>query len=279
MSGMDDFVDVLVTKDGEKVAGGRYKLPVTFGRMAQSSVRLGYSPPDKTVSRVHAQVEAGKGQLRLTDCSANGTVYQGRLMKNGESVSLSDDDSFQVREYLVKVTRAKHDPSVRTALEAHVFVRGLPSESPIPIGEMMALCVKTAKGIRFDQAPATPDLNIQDIAVRYRLQGEELFAGLCSIHDVAYLLAAQDQKAVSITRNRGPVTESRTVVKAHDVVHFDDIRIDLHAPGEHSLMCSNPKCELLNPYNPNVNCRFCGFHLVSARTRLAVAKNRRQKSQ
>lgn len=277
MSGMDDFVDVVVTRDGQKVAGGRYKLPMTFGRMAQSSVRLGHSPPDKTISRVHAQLEAGKDRLKLTDSSSNGTLYKGRLMKNGESVALADDDSFQVREYLIKVTRAKHDPTVRTTLEAHVFVRGLPSESPIPIGEMMALCVKTAKGIRFDQAPATADLNIQDIAVRYRLQGEELFAGLCSIHDVAYLLTSPDQQAVSIMRNRAPVTDSRTIVKNHDVIHFDDtIRIDLHAPGEHSLMCSNPKCELLNPYNPNINCRFCGFHLVSARTRLALAKHRRQ---
>jgi hypothetical protein len=274
MSGMDDFVDVLVTRDGKKIAAGRYKLPVTFGRMAQSSVRLGHSPPDdpdKTISRVHAQIEAGNGRLQLTDCSSNGTLYKGRLMKNGETVPLADDDSFNVRDYLIKVTRAKHDPNARTTLEAHFFVRDLPSDSPIAIGEMMVFCVKTAKGIRFDQAPATSDLNIQDIAVRYRLQGDEFFAAIYSIRDVAYL-EVEHEAPVAITRNKGPVTSEQVILKPHDVIQFGDVRIDLHAPGEKSLICTNAACRLLNPYNNTVNCRFCGFHLAGAHTRYALVK-------
>lgn len=270
MTGMDDFVDILVTRDGEKVASGRYKLPVSFGRMAQSSVRLGHAPPDKTISRVHAQIDAGKGKLQLTDTSANGTRYRGQLMRNGESVALSDDDTFEIREYVIKVKRAKHDPSIRTTLEARVFVRGLPGDAPLPIGEMMVLCVKTQKGIRFDQAPTTGDLNVQDIAVRYRLQGDQFFAALYSIRDIAYLEIG-DEPPVKITRNKAEVTE-RVVLKPHDVVQIGDIRIDLHAPGEKSLMCPNPSCQLLNPYDPTVNCRFCGFHLAGGHTRLATAK-------
>jgi FHA domain-containing protein len=274
MTGMDDFINVQVARDGHPVASGRYKLPVTFGRMAQSSVQLGQSPADKTISRIHAQIDAKGGRLTLTDRSANGTLFHGRLLTNGEVVDLGEKDSFEIRGYKIQVSRAKRDPSAVTVLEGHIYARGRLAGKPIQLGEMMAMSVRARGGIRFELVPTTGEPNLQDITVRYRLDGEELLAAMIGRPQgsLLFVMPVSGQPA-EIKLNRKPVKGNKISIQARDVIEINDIRIELHAPGERSLVCTNRACELLNPYNLHVNCRFCGFKLVGAETRLASGKS------
>ena len=71
MTDMEDFVDIRVTRAGREIASGRYKVPVTFGRMAQNSIPLGDDPYDNTVSRIHAQIDRVAGRLRLLPTGAS----------------------------------------------------------------------------------------------------------------------------------------------------------------------------------------------------------------
>jgi hypothetical protein len=56
MSDMEDFIDVKVTRRGQEVAEGCFKLPVTIGRGEHNSVRIGHSPQDMTISRTQRKI-------------------------------------------------------------------------------------------------------------------------------------------------------------------------------------------------------------------------------
>jgi pSer/pThr/pTyr-binding forkhead associated (FHA) protein len=270
MSDMEDFVDVVVTRDGREISSGCFKLPITIGRMAQNSIPLGSTPPDKTISRVHAQIERVGNRLRLVDRSANGTNYRGRLLKGGDAVDLEDRDNFEIRGYEINVARAEHDPAIPVLFEAHILVDETLRGKPLLIGQMIMLCVKTKDSIRFDQAPVAAAQE-HSILTRHRLDGESVFAVAARIEGQGMLLtlAAQDRPAMML--NRRLVTEPTLKLYPRDVIEIGKVRIELYPPGEKSLKCPNPSCQLLNVYNPHANCRFCSTRLVEGVTRIASA--------
>ena len=266
MTGMDDFIDVTVTRDGREIAAGRYRLPVTFGRVVQNPIRIGVDPLDESVSRTHAAVELTGGRLRLTDRSMNGTLYNGKMLKNGETADLRDNDGFQIRDYQIRVARAKRDPNIPVLFQARVSIRGRPFKDEIAIGEMMLLCVRIPKGLRLEPVPTGPTTNYQSLVARYRLNAETLFAAIIVIEEQGYFVRLASADDLQITRNRAPIVEEKTRLNSLDVIQIADVRIELHAPGQKSLKCINPKCELLHPHEPHGNCRWCGFKLVGAAT-------------
>lgn len=267
MSAMDDYVDVTVTRGGGQVASGRYKLPVTFGRLAQNPVRLGAEPPDKSVSRTHASVELVGGQLRLIDRSTNGTLHAGRLLHNGETADLSDDDRFQIRDYEIHITRARRDPSIPVSFAARVSVRGEVLREDLSIGEMMVLCVESSEGqLLLEPVPTTGDTKLETFVARYRLNGETLLAAIIAREGQGVLQRFASTEGPQMRLNRDPVTGSRIKLKPLDVVEIGDARIELLRPGEKGLVCSNSSCQLLNEYKPLENCRWCGHKLVHGTT-------------
>jgi pSer/pThr/pTyr-binding forkhead associated (FHA) protein len=273
MSDMDDFVDVTVTRRGKQISTGCYKMPVTIGRGEHNSVRIGHAPQDKTISRTHALIQrAGKG-LQLIDKSANGTIYLGERIR--QTVELRSPDHFEIFEFKVNVSKAKHDPSIPVIFEAQVLVDGYIKGQPFLIGEMLLLCFKTHQGYRFDQVPMQADL--QTIFSRHRIEAEHVFAAVASDHGAGVLVTTPIDDGPKILVNRQSVREASVPLFARDVIEIENIRIELYEPGEKSLKCSNPSCQLLNPYVLNGNCRFCSFGLVGAVTRVAVAPSKPNK--
>jgi hypothetical protein len=240
-------------------------LPVSIGRGEHNSVRIGHSPQDKTISRTHAVIQQAGDRLQLLDRSSNGTTYRGERIKQGKTVGLQAVDSFEIFEFKISLSRAKHDPSIPVLFEAHVLVDGQMKGRPFLIGEMLLLCFKTSKGYRFDQIPAQADF--QAIFTRHRLQDEQLFAAVGSDEGEGVFAMIEHQPKIMI--NRQVVVEPTSPLHPRDVIEIGNIRIELYPPGEKSLKCSNPSCQLLNPYDLNGNCRFCSFALVGAVTRLA----------
>jgi FHA domain-containing protein len=265
MSDMDDFVDVIVSRGGKQVLTGCYKLPVSVGRGEHNAIRIGHDPQDKTVSRTHAIIQRdGKG-LRLLDKSANGTIYRGARIK--QIVNLGTTDHFEIFDFDITVAKARHDPSIPTIFEAHVLVDGYMKGNPLQIGEMMLLCFRRGKGYRFEQIPVRA--NFESIWPNYRIDDEHAFAAIVSDHGAGHLVTAEGDKRSAILLNKQPVPESSVVLHPRDVIEIKNIRIELYPPGENSLKCSNPACQLLNPYILTSNCRFCSFGLVGAVTRAA----------
>jgi hypothetical protein len=272
MSDMDDFVDVTVTRRGSEISTGCYKMPVTIGRGEHNSVRIGHAPQDKTISRTHAIIQRDGRALQLIDNSANGTIYRGARMKRGRAVDLGTSGHFQIFEFSLKAAKARHDPSIPIVFEAHVLVDGYVKGKPFLIGEMLLLCFKTGQGYRFDQVPAQAEF--QTIFSRHRIEAEHVFAAIASDHGKGLLATEGIEGQPRILVNRQPVRESSTRLYPRDVVEIENIRIELYPPGEKSLKCSNPSCQLLNPYILTGNCHYCSFGLVGAVTRVATATSK-----
>src|SRR5215475_10515926 len=174
MSDMDDFVDVSVARKGRQISTGRYQMPVTIGRGEHNAVRIGHNPPDKTISRTHAMIERSGRSLQLVDKSANGIIYRGERIRQGDVVPLGASDHFDIFEFEISVEKVRHNPLIPVIFEAHVLVDGVMKGKPFLIGEMLLLCFKTNQGYRFDHAPTEVDL--QAIFSRHRIDAEHLFA-------------------------------------------------------------------------------------------------------
>jgi FHA domain-containing protein len=267
MKPMDDYIDVTVVHDGREVANGRYKLPFMIGRAAgQNSIRVGES--DKSISGTHARVEAAGSVLRLTDLSLNGTTYRDRRLNRGEAVELHDGEAFGVRDYLVRVKRAKSNPNIPTVFDAQIYENGVPRILQ-PIGEMFLLFVRTRKGVWFDPIPASKNTDFDLIVGTHKLAGELPFAVLAAGRGGGILLLQRAEKLPNVLLNRRPLASAETPLSPLDVIQVGDARIELLVAGERSLKCSNASCELLNPYDHRGFCRFCGFRLVEAETRMS----------
>jgi hypothetical protein len=268
MSDMDDFVDVSVTLKGRQISAGRYQVPVTIGRGEHNAVRIGHDPQVATISRTHVSIQRQGDGLQLVDNSVNGTIYRGERMRQGTVVQLGASDHFNIFEFEISVAKARYNPAIPVILEAHVLVDGVMKGKPFLIGEMLLLCFKTNGGYRFDQAPRQADF--QAIFSRHRIDAEHLFAAIAADDYGKGLLATQlPAERPAMTINRHLVVQQYMAIEPRTVIEMDNIRIELYPPGEHSLKCSNPSCQLLNPYDLNGNCIYCSFGLVGAVTRLA----------
>lgn len=260
---MDDFVDVEMIKDGNR-SQGRHKLPLKIGRGTGNSIRIGHEPNDQTVSRVHTVIELNDGRLQIIDRSTNGTLYNGRMMKTGEALAFNDGDSFEVRGHRFRVARAKRDPSIPVAFYAGIVIGG--EQKLFPIGETLLLCVKSSNGIRFEEAPMTSGTNFQDIIGRQRL-GENLIAVIHAGGKLGIVKSAADSSSSIIVNNHTQVKSGMQVeLRPLDVVNVGGVPVDILLPDMKASRCHNHTCQLLNPYDPHGNCRWCGHRLVEGVT-------------
>lgn len=269
MSAMDDFVDVTVSRGGRQVTAGCYRLPVSVGRGEHNAIRIGHDPQDKTISRTHAIIQRDGSGLRLVDKSANGTIYRGARIRQGNSTALGTTDHFEIFDFSITVAKARHDPSIPIIFEVHVLVDGYMKGKPFLIGEMMLLCFRQGKRYRFEQIPVRAEF--ETILSSHRIDDEHAFAVIFGHQGAGALWMRPGESRPAIRVNRQPVRESRIVLHPRDVVELQNIRLELYPPGQSSLKCSNPACQLLNPYDLTGHCRFCSFGLVGAVTRVASA--------
>jgi pSer/pThr/pTyr-binding forkhead associated (FHA) protein len=225
MSDMEDFIDVRVTRRGSEIAEGCYKLPVTIGRGEHNSIRIGHSPQDMTISRTHAIIQRAAGGLLLVDKSANGTVYRGKRIRQGNAILLGVADSFEIFDFKVSIGRVQPNPSIPVLFEAHVLVDGYRKGKPFLIGEMLLLCFKSSKGYRFDQAPQQADL--RTIFTRHRLHAEYPFAAVADVDGEGRLVTQTDSDQPPITVNRKPASRPEHTLRERDVVEIGNIRIEI----------------------------------------------------
>jgi hypothetical protein len=270
---MDDFVDVEMIKDGARTQG-RHKLPLKIGRGTGNSIRIGHEPNDQTVSRVHTVIELSGGRLQIVDKSTNGTLYNGRSMKTGEAAEFNDGDRFEIRGHQFRVARAKRDPSIPISFYAAIRLGG--EQKLFPVGETLLLCVKSANGIRFEEAPMTPGTNFQDIIGRQRLEGENLIAVIHAGGKLGVVKSAADAKAPVVVNNHTQVKNGMQLdLRPLDVVSVGGVPVDILLPDMKASRCHNHTCRLLNPYDPHGNCRWCGHRLTEGVTEIAAVRKKR----
>ena len=269
MKAMDDYIDVLVTFAGREVAKGRFKVPFSIGKKrGLVSVQIGEDDP--AVSRVHAKVDVVDGQLQLIDESTNGTALRGRLLHK-QKAPLGEGGTFEIRGYSVTVERARLDPAIPVIVEAQLWLRGEDKKRMSQgIGEMALLFLRTKDGLSFQPVPRTRNIDIDydQIVGRYKLEGQYPYAWLVADRDRCIFMYVPHESAPAVRINGAPVETRDTLVGPRDTIQIGKARIELHAPGESSLRCVNPKCERLNPYDRRGHCLYCGFRLNEADTKV-----------
>lgn len=267
---MDDFLEVDVRlRDGRKYAEGRYRMPVRFGRGAGNDIR--FPEEDHRISRKHACVELANGRLTLEDRSANGVTVGGRRLQNGQKVEIGDGSTFEIIDYVVRVTRARRDPKFPVLFDATVGTEKGGIYDKIPIGELMLIALRRQG--RFSFAGIPIDADFDNLFGRYRLEGSDPLFVIVGLGGKGTLISTDNGRASGLHLNRIPVTATRLDIRPLDVISLKDIRVDLLVAGNKHIKCVNPKCGLLNEYNRHENCRWCGRKLQEGDT-VVVPKTR-----
>jgi FHA domain-containing protein len=106
----------------------------TIGRA--DSNRLVLEDPERTVSRVHAQIVWRDGQYRLIDRGSNPALVNGTALEPGQEIIVKDGDEVQIGGYQLRCAVNSDDeptvPTVPTDLSNDPFadIFGAPSQAP-----------------------------------------------------------------------------------------------------------------------------------------------------
>ena len=109
----------------------------TIGRAVTNTLVL--DDPDRTVSRVHAQVQCRDGQFVVVDRGANPLLHNGRALGSGNEAVLAAGDRLMIGsfELAVQVAAAEGAPSPRAPSAAPLAKVVAPSDDD-PFADLLA---------------------------------------------------------------------------------------------------------------------------------------------
>ena len=256
-----DAVDVRIFDGGQVALEGRHVLPVTIGRSSQCDIEV--ANPDGRISRVHATLSERGGALVLADTSLNGTRYHGRILKNAEA-TIENVDEFFVQHYRVEVRR------VAVAAEPPAFyavVHSRSRELTYAVGPTSVALLLKEQRPQFELVrPKEPAA----ILAAYAAEGREALAIIAVKDGFGIIATTPAAKTRGLLINRGAPSGDIERLRVLDVVSIGHLRIEILEKDQRALKCKNQQCELLNPYEADENCRFCGHRLVEAQTRVVT---------
>ena len=117
---------------GKSLAATFDELGGAIGRAAGNQLEL--PDPDRTVSRVHAQVVFRNGAFAVVDRGSNPISVNGRPLGNGRDAPLRSGDELQVGGYAIRVSVAPGAPSAAQAADpfADLGAPAAPAARPAP---------------------------------------------------------------------------------------------------------------------------------------------------
>jgi hypothetical protein len=269
-----DYVDITVRDaQGMVYKQGRYQLPVTFGRLPYLTIAL---PSDRQdISRTHLTLRNDPNGLVIEDSSVNGTVYSGRKLESGETVSISSNDHFSILDYTIEVARARPDASrsavfdiwVSKATQRRNAQQELIQHSQI--GQTMLLAVEKNSGrVLFNDVPY--DVDFDQLRSRYNLNDQKLLFAIVNRGTNGVLYVTPNANTDFLTHNLEPVPVGENPFLPLDVIQYGTVRLEIMKPGEPALRCPKSSCGLLNDYLRDRTCRFCGHALSEGDTAVYI---------
>lgn len=260
-----DLVDVQVAgPDGSVLATARHAVPFTIGRGSNATIRFDTDRED--ISRIHVEIRSDGGRLIAFDRSRNGTLHRGRRMDPAQPVTLADSDTLAIAEFQVRLTKAPSLAAVPVAYVAKVRTRAS-HEHPFNLGPTMLAIYDKGGAV---SAAAIQPTDPEAAAQGYRAAGQSPLAIIWAAGGRPSALIAPEIGNLKVALNRAPQRPGTIALTALDVLKIADMRIEILEPGQRAIECVNAECQLLNPYDPDVNCRWCGFKLQEGVTRLGA---------
>lgn len=283
--------------DGRTLVDARHAAPFSIGRGADNKVRFGHEPEDVTISRLHAWIRVEDGRLTVADNSANGTVHGGRRLSKGESAALRDQDEITIQGHRIVLARIaeparpgappplsppppppafnppppaaqKPSPALPPSSHEPVAFTAVPGggsgSKSFGIGPLSLAIEVTPTGGRLQ---AVESADAAAILAALRGSGRDVIAVISARAGVGSLTVAPEAAGKGLTLNLFEVKAGVYPVAHLDIVTLGQrLRVELINKGERFLRCQRGSCRRLNPYTPNVNCRFCGTKLIEALT-------------
>ena len=255
-----DAIDVRIFDGGQVTLEGRYTLPVTIGRSSECTIRV--ADPDGRISRFHATLTERVGALGLADTSLNGTQYRGRTLNKAEA-TIENVDEFTVQRYRVEVRRVQ--AAAAEPVIFHAVVHSRSRELTYAIGPTsLVLLLEDQRGQVALVRPKEPAA----ILAAYAAEGREALAVIAAKDGFGIITTTPAALKRGLLINRGAPRGDTERLRVLDVVSIGHLRIEILEKDQRALKCKNHECELLNPYEADENCRFCGHRLVEAQTRV-----------
>lgn len=235
-----DFIEVVDTRTGSTFVL-RLEVPLSIGRRPTGSAVVILDPADKTISSQHGVIEHIQGGLIYRDTSTNGTVIQGKRIKNSFEV-LGDAFEIGIRNYRIRPVAAN------PLLVCFISVQNTVSEyAELMPGNYVSLMPPTGKR-RLIRIQANMEPNARAIA-NFIHRGASIYLSRGDGHGVAI--------------NNRDAASDQIEVKAGDVVTIGGERVEILTHDMNRIVCGHATCRLLNPPQIHALCKWCGHDLAN----------------
>lgn len=273
-----EFVVIVEGPDGRVVARNLVRAPVSIGRGEQAPPELyGHThlrvPDAPTVmSRMHVTLELDPAgtSLVLTAHGSNGVGLNGAQLPLRGAARFAPGDVALFAGYALKVEASQAAPPPIAQPPQHAARHGTQAfgaalfsgdrqEATLDLTRAQARA-RLAPGqaqphLSEKSASASPADLLSDPTALYVLSGE----GGATLH-----VASTPPTPVMV--NRSPVGPGPRPLEPFDLVSAGALEVGILPQGERAIRCHNVECRRLNPYDPRLNCRWCGFRLVDGVT-------------
>jgi hypothetical protein len=253
-----DEIDIEVRGEGDAIlVSGRFRLPVVLGRGEAATVR--FDADRQVLSRRHAEIALNGSVLTVRDLNSQiGTRYHGRLLAPDLPVQLNSQDTIEIGHFAIRIRHVGAAADTAKATLCALVSKGPGLEHHFDLGPTMLVLIETAGRVSAASVPTThPD----EARAACIANGQRLTACISARGKQAELTVMSDPAGVAVTVNRGKPQGERIALKPLDVVQIGKVRIEIHEPNDKFLQCKNGACQMLNPYVPTENCRWCGHAL------------------
>lgn len=225
------------------------QLPVQIGRRSVGGLSVLTLPGDPDVSRDHATIFEETNGLFIEDRSSNGTKVNNRRLGRGEREAISHGSQFYIGGFEITLHSGKFSEICLQWEAANGSVNKVPifPGFPVRIGRRQNGC-----HFVIDKT----DTNMS--ALHAELDFSEVGGKITNLSRSNYIYINNKFKLVA-----GGVREC----DAGDVIMMGRSRLEIVYASKLMTECGNPDCRLLNEYKSEGECRWCGWHLSSGKTR------------
>lgn len=281
-----EVVVVVEGPDGRELLRKRGRPPFSVGRGDRGvGGEHGMVPnAPAAMSRVHLKLDLDPSgaAIVLHDLSSNGVSVNGRLLPQKGASRFAPGDLALFAGHTMRIELPQAAAPNPPAYGAPAG--GLPGAEPQPA---LGAALFTASG----QAGDAASVDLTRFSARARLDGaqallsqkeadaspEALLAAPGALYALtgpgpfaaggarATVHVAADAPA-PVTLNRLPLEPGPRALKAYDLVSVAGLEVGILPAGLRAIRCHNPECARLNPYDPTLNCQWCGFRLVEGMT-------------
>jgi len=193
----------------------------------------------------------------LTDRSSNGTFFQRKKIGQGKTVSLKPKDHFYIDEYKVTVSLKKRSHQSESDLRVRLVDENGSEKERFLLENSILMVAKVDGEVLISVNPSD---------AKNAKRPSQAYAEISDDNGELSINIFNDVSDFEILINNHKVRGSSRSLQIMDVIKINSFRFEIVPKITPVLRCSNSECGLLNHYNPNANCNWCGTKLAEGTT-------------